>query len=52
MFKNCLLGTFAMVNDLFNSKNVREYYYSNDYQHAYPLHLQLRNLYMGAVFIF
>lgn len=52
MSKNCLLGTFAMGNDVFNSKNVRECFYSSEYQHAYPLHLQLRNFYMEAVFIF
>lgn len=52
MSKNCLLGTFAMANDVFNSKNVRKCYYASDYQHAYPLRLQLRNSYMAMVFIF
>lgn len=51
-FNRWALNLFVMVNNVFNRKNVREYYYSNDYQHAYPLHLQLRNLYMGAVFMF
>ena len=51
-FRKCSISMFALVNNVFNWKNIREYYYSNDYQHAYPLHLQLRNFYLGVIFMF
>lgn len=52
VFKKCSLSVFALVNNVLNWPNVREYYYSIDYSEAHPLYLQRRNFYVGAVVMF
>lgn len=52
LFKRYSLSLFALVNNMLNWPNVREYYYSNDYSEAHPLYLQRRNFYAGAMLIF
>lgn len=46
-----MLSVFMTINNLFNQRNIRSYYYSSDYKTHYPLYLQRRSVYFGCVLI-
>ena len=47
--KRYAMSIYATLNNVLGQKNIRAYYYSDDYSSAHPLYLHNRNFYIGCV---